>query len=66
MTLPAVLITIVAFGVAAALYAYLGFPLVAAFLGAVCPRARAVVDRRQSRRPVTVIISAFNEEETIA
>ena len=66
MTLPAVLITIVALGVAAALYAYLGFPLVAAFLGAVCPRARAVVDRRQLRRPVTVIISAFNEEETIA
>jgi len=66
MTLEGSLLTVVVLGIATALYAYLGFPMIAALLGAVCPRARALVDRRRSRRPVTVIISAFNEEATIA
>jgi cellulose synthase/poly-beta-1,6-N-acetylglucosamine synthase-like glycosyltransferase len=66
MSVEAALITVVAVGIGAALYAYLGFPMVAAFLGAVCPRGRVVVDRRRSRRQVTVIISAFNEEWSIA
>ena len=60
------LIAVVVVGFVAALYAYLGFPMIAAFLGAVCPRARGNIDQRRTRRVVTVIISAFNEEQTIA
>jgi cellulose synthase/poly-beta-1,6-N-acetylglucosamine synthase-like glycosyltransferase len=65
MSVEGTLIAIAAAGVVAALYAYLGFPMIAALLGAVCPRAHAVIDRRRARRDVTVIISAYNEEQSI-
>ena len=65
MALSAVLITIIVIGAATAVYAYVGFPAIAACLGAVCPRARAVIDRRREPRDVTVVISAYNEEESL-
>jgi len=65
MALSGILITIVAIGVAAAVYAYVGFPALATVLGAVCPRGRAVIDRRREPRDVTVVISAYNEEQSL-
>src|SRR5512138_198187 len=66
MDIVSILIAVMATGILAALYAYVGFPAIAALLGAVCPRAIAVVERRQERRDVTVIISAYNEEKSLA
>jgi len=65
MAIDAVLIGLVITGLAAALYAYIGFPAIAALLGAVSPRHRATVDRRRGWRKVTVIISAYNEERSL-
>lgn len=65
MALDGVLIGVAVAGVVAALYAYVGFPAIAALLGAASPRHRAVVDRRGDARKVTVIISAYNEERSL-
>lgn len=66
MDIVSILLAVIATGIVATLYAYVGFPAVAALLGAVCPRARAVIERRRERRDVTVIISAYNEEKGLA
>ena len=63
MGVDGILIAIAAIGIVAAVYAYLGFPVIATVLGAVCPRGRALIERRRERRKVTVIISAYNEEQ---
>jgi cellulose synthase/poly-beta-1,6-N-acetylglucosamine synthase-like glycosyltransferase len=65
MGLDGVLIGVAVVGVVAALYAYVGFPAIAALLGVASPRHRAVVDRRGDARKVTVIISAYNEERSL-
>ena len=65
MTLESTLVVLVAVGVTAAMYAYVGFPMLAALLGAVCTRRRAIIDRRIERRKVTVVISAYNEERSL-
>jgi cellulose synthase/poly-beta-1,6-N-acetylglucosamine synthase-like glycosyltransferase len=65
MAIDGVLIGVAIVGLVAAVYAYVGFPALAALLGAVSPRHRAIVDRRSERRKVTVIISAYNEERSL-
>jgi cellulose synthase/poly-beta-1,6-N-acetylglucosamine synthase-like glycosyltransferase len=65
MALDDVLIGVAVAGVVAALYAYVGFPAIAALLGVASPRHRALVDRRGGARKVTVIISAYNEERSL-
>jgi len=65
MALDGILIGVIMTGIVATFYAYLGFPAIAALLGAVSPRHRAIVDRRLGRRKVTVIISAYNEERSL-
>lgn len=66
MDIVSILIAVIATGILATLYAYIGFPAIAALLGAVCPRACALIERRRERRDVTVIISAYNEEQSLA
>src|SRR5262245_26194052 len=65
MGIDGILIAITATGIVVALYAYIGFPIIAAFLGALRSKARGVEDRRREPRHVTVIISAYNEEESL-
>lgn len=65
MALDGVLIGVAVAGFVAALYAYVGFPAIAALLGVASPRHRALVDRRGDARKVTVIISAYNEERSL-
>src|SRR5690349_2218240 len=59
MAFDGILIGVAAAGVLVALYAYVGFPAIAALLGAASPRHRALVDRRAQPRKVTVIVSAY-------
>ncbi|HKE82978.1 MAG TPA: glycosyltransferase, partial [Vicinamibacterales bacterium] len=65
MSLESTLLVLVAVGMSAAVYAYVGFPMLAALLGGVCTRRRAIIDRRNERRKVTVVISAYNEERSL-
>jgi cellulose synthase/poly-beta-1,6-N-acetylglucosamine synthase-like glycosyltransferase len=65
MVIDGILISIITTGIVATLYAYIGFPAIAALLGAVSPRCRAIIDRRSERRNVTVIVSAYNEERSL-
>jgi cellulose synthase/poly-beta-1,6-N-acetylglucosamine synthase-like glycosyltransferase len=65
MAFDGILIGVAVAGVLVALYAYVGFPAIAALLGAASPRHRALVDRRGERRKVTVIVSAYNEERSL-
>ena len=55
------------FGIAATFYAYAGFPLLATLLGALRPRQRAAAAPAQpsSTVTVTVLIPAYNEENSI-
>jgi len=65
MAIEGVLIGVIIAGIVAALYAYVGFPAIAALLGAASPRHRTIVDRRSELRKVTVVISAYNEERSL-
>ena len=66
MGVDGILIAIIALGVATVLYAYLGFPAIAALLGTGGVTRRRLVDRRTDPRCVTVIISAYNDAHSLA
>src|SRR5215467_3299857 len=65
MNVELLLIGLILAGAATILYAYCGFPLIAALMGTAQAPPRASDDRAGEQRDVTVIISAYNEEDSL-